>query len=95
VKAARRHGRAKESTMPDTSPAEAAPAPSDLAFSAGSFGSVPHEITEGMDAAACPFLNTAAQLGLEGDSLARVMRAFAVAFELSDPSRLEEAESES
>ncbi len=39
------------------------------------FGDLPHEITEGMDASACPFLTTAAELGLEGDQLYRVMQA--------------------
>ncbi|MFN0094875.1 MAG: hypothetical protein ACKVVT_08870 [Dehalococcoidia bacterium] len=65
-------------------PTTAEAAPSDLGFSAGMFEDVPHQITDDMSADACPFLNMASSLGLEGDSLNRIMRAFFTAFELSD-----------
>ena len=51
-----------------------------VAQSLEGFGDLPHAITEGMDASACPFLTTAAELGLEGESLYRVMRAMMAVF---------------
>ncbi len=45
-----------------------------IARSLEGMGELPHTITESMDAAACPFLQTAAELGLEGEQLYRIMQ---------------------
>jgi hypothetical protein len=45
-----------------------------IARSLEGMGELPHALTEGMDADACPFLRTAAELGLEGESLYRIMQ---------------------
>ena len=55
-----------------------------LALGAMEMGGLGHEITDDMSPDACPFLNMAALLGIDGEQLNQLTEAFFSAFDIPE-----------